>query len=156
MDAYTFLLVLHSILRWLVLIFLVLAIYRAFNGLLTNRPFTAQDNKLRAATLGIVHLQFLAALILYFVSPVIQSFMNNFQESVKISEIRFFGMEHSLMMLVAIILITIGAISAKRKKTDRKKFKAMAIWFSIGLLIILINIPWPFSPFAERPWFRWF
>jgi hypothetical protein len=63
-------------------------------------------------------------------------------------------MEHSLMMIVAIVIITIGSAKAKRKPTDIEKFKTMAIWFSIGLFIILVNIPWPFSPFASRSFFR--
>lgn len=69
-------------------------------------------------------------------------------------EFTFFGMIHSLLMLVAIIVITFGSALAKRKTTDREKFKTMLYWFSIALIIILIAIPWPFSPLANRPYFR--
>jgi hypothetical protein len=66
-------------------------------------------------------------------------------------------MEHSLMMLIAVITITIGSASAKRKTTDNEKFKTITLWFSIALLIILSSIPWPFVPFgANRPFFRAF
>jgi len=58
------------------------------------------------------------------------------------------------MMLAAIIIISIGSGSAKRKLTDREKFKTMATWFTIAFIIILISIPWKFSPFATRPYFR--
>jgi hypothetical protein len=70
--------------------------------------------------------------------------------------IRFFGMEHITMMLIAIILITIGSAKAKRKTTDADKFKTMAIWFTISLMIILSSIPWSFSPLTSRPLFRAF
>jgi cbb3-type cytochrome oxidase subunit 3 len=30
----------------------------------------------------------------------------------------------------------------------------MLVWFTIALIIIFIAIPWPFSPFANRPYFR--
>jgi cytochrome b561 len=63
-------------------------------------------------------------------------------------------MEHSLMMVIAIIVITIGSAKAKRKLTDREKFKTMALWFSAGLLIILSSVPWAFSPLISRPYFR--
>lgn len=71
-------------------------------------------------------------------------------------QIRFFGMEHITMMMIAITLITIGSAKAKRKTTDEAKFKTMAIWFSIALLLILSSIPWSFSPLTSRPLFRSF
>jgi hypothetical protein len=59
-------------------------------------------------------------------------------------------------MLTSITLITIGSIKAKRKTTDSEKFKIMTIWFSLAFLIILLMIPWSFSPLANRPNFRTF
>jgi hypothetical protein len=60
------------------------------------------------------------------------------------------------VMLTAIILITIGSAKAKRKTTDQEKFKTMAIWLTIALLLILSSIPWSFSPLISRPMFRAF
>jgi hypothetical protein len=65
-------------------------------------------------------------------------------------------MEHSLMMITATVIITIGSVKAKRRHTDHQKFRAMAIWYTIGLLIILTSVPWAFSPFTSRPYFRTF
>ena len=59
-------------------------------------------------------------------------------------------------MLAALILITIGSALAKRRQTDRDKFMTLLIWFSVGLTLIFLAIPWPFSPFANRPYFRLF
>lgn len=58
------------------------------------------------------------------------------------------------MMIVSVVLITIGSMKTKRKSEDQEKFKTMTIWFSIALVIILVNLPWPFSPFASRGWVR--
>ncbi len=80
--------------------------------------------------------------------------MQNFDEAIHLREIRFFGMEHSLMMFVAVSVISVGSAKAKRKNTDRDKFKTMTIWFTIGLLIILSSIPWPFTGLVSRPYFR--
>jgi len=65
-------------------------------------------------------------------------------------------MEHSVMMILAITIITLGSAKTKRKQSDKEKFKTMAIWFTIALLIILTSIPWKFSPLASRPYFRTF
>jgi hypothetical protein len=59
-------------------------------------------------------------------------------------------------MTVAVVLITIGSAMAKRQQTDHGKFKTMALWFLLGLIVILIAIPWPFSPLANRPYIRHF
>jgi hypothetical protein len=61
---------------------------------------------------------------------------------------------HILLMLVAIVLITIGSAKSKRQAKDPEKFKVMLTWFSIALLIIFLAIPWPFSPFGNRPYLR--
>ena len=151
---YNILLPLHSLVRWLVVLSLIYAIYRAYRGLFTNKPFSKHDNSIRHNTASIAHLQLVIGVWLYLISPIIHYFLHNYKEAVQQREIRFFGMEHNIMMLAAIIIISIGSGSAKRKLTDREKFKTMATWFTIALIIILISIPWKFSPFATRPYFR--
>jgi hypothetical protein len=73
-----------------------------------------------------------------------------------VSEQTFFRFVHISLMLTSVVLITIGSAKAKRIETSRLKYKTMLIWFSIALLIILVAIPWPFSPLANRPYFRTF
>jgi len=51
-------------------------------------------------------------------------------------------MEHALIMLIAIIFITIGSSVAKRKKTDIAKFKTIAIWYALALILIVGAIPY--------------
>jgi mannose/fructose/N-acetylgalactosamine-specific phosphotransferase system component IID len=153
---YETLLALHSLIRWLVLVSLLFAMYRAYNGLVTKKIFSRFDNAVRHWTATIAHIQLVLGLWLYFISPIINYFWSNFNDAVHQREVRFFGMEHSLMMFIAIIVITIGSAKAKRKETDREKFKTLLTWYSIGLLIILASVPWAFSPLTSRPYFRSF
>jgi len=151
---YSTLLTLHSLIRWFVLASLLFAIFRTFGGLISKRSFSRFDNSVRHWTATIIHIQLIFGIWIYVVSPVTDYFLHNFKDAVHQREIRFFGMEHSLMMLIAIVVITIGSAKTKRRQTDAEKFKTMAIWFTIGLLIILANIPWAFSPLVNRPYFR--
>jgi len=153
---YLILLPLHSLIRWLVLLSLLFAIYRAYRGWLGKKAYTKFDERTRMITTTIAHIQLVIGLWLYFISPIVSYFLHNFKVAMHERVIRFFGMEHITMMLIALILITIGSAKAKRKTTDTEKFKTMAIWFSIGLLIILSSIPWSFSPLISRPLFRAF
>lgn len=151
---YSTILALHSLVRWFVLVSLLFAIFRAFSGWFSSRKFSRLDNTIRHWTATIAHIQLVFGLVLYFISPIVNYFLHNFSDAVHRREIRFFGMEHSLMMMTAVVVITIGSAKAKRKQTDIEKFKTMALWYGIGLLIILSSIPWAFSPLTSRPSFR--
>lgn len=144
----------HSIMRWLVLASLLYAIYRAYKGYTSNAQFSKTDNSTRHWTATISHIQLVIGITLYTQSPIIKYFWNNFNEAIHNLDTAFFGLLHIILMLTAIILITIGSALSKRKITDKEKFKTMLVWFSISLIIIFIAIPWPFSPLANRPYFR--
>lgn len=153
---YAVLLTLHSLVRWLVLINLLFAIIEAYRGWLKKRPFTKTDNTIRSVAVTTAHIQLVLGICLYAISPVVRYFLSYFKQAVHEREIRFFGMEHVTMMVIAIVLITIGSAKTKKQQTDQQKFKTMAIWFTIALVIIFLSIPWHFSPFTSRPYFRWF
>ncbi|SKB41644.1 hypothetical protein [Daejeonella lutea] len=153
---YPTIIALHSLIRWFVLISLLYSISRAYIGWLRTKPFAKHDNLSRALTARFAEIQFLLGVILYFLSPIVDYFLHNFKDAIHLREIRFFGMEHITMMIIAVGVITTGSGKVKGMPTDQEKFKTMAIWFSIGLLIILTSIPWPFSPLVSRPWIRTF
>ena len=153
---YSSVLFFHSIFRWLVLISLLYAIFRAYRGYTTHSTFTKTDNSVRHWTATIAHIQLLLGFGVYLTSPLVSYFFADFQQAVGETDTLFFGVIHMLCMLLAIVCITVGSSMAKRKQTDLAKFKTMLIWFSIALLIIFLAIPWPFSPLAHRPYFRGF
>ena len=144
----------HSMMRWLVLASLLYATYRAYKGYTLSAQFSKTDNAIRHWTATIAHIQLVIGIILYTQSPIIKYFWHNFKEAIHNIDLAFFGLLHIILMLTAIILITIGSALSKRKTTDKEKFKTMLVWFSIALIIIFIAIPWPFSPLANRPYFR--
>jgi cell division protein FtsW (lipid II flippase) len=151
---YPFLLFFHSIGRWLVLATLLYAIARAGRGLLNKSVFTKSDNMARHWAEVAAQMQLMLGFVLYFVSPLIQYFFANFREASAHSEALFFGIGHISCMLVSVFILTFGSAAVKRKTTDREKFATMLLWFVIALLVICIAIPWPFSPFAHRPYLR--
>ena len=151
---YGSLLMIHSWLRWLVLLSLAYLIYRSVSALHSKKPFTKLDNTLRHSTATIAHVQLAVGFALYFTSPVTKYFMANFREAMQYADTAFFGMVHITLMTVAVVLVTLGSSLAKRRQGDKYKFRTMAIYFIMALLVILIAIPWPFSPLANRPLVR--
>src|SRR5690606_37282683 len=119
-----------------------------------NDSFTKFDNYLRIFTVSVAHTQLLIGLWLYTISPLVRYFLNNFERGIKIDQIRFFGLEHITMMLLAMTFITIGSGKGRRSKNDKENFRAMTIWYFVAWLVIVTSIPWPFSPFTSRPYLR--
>jgi cytochrome bd-type quinol oxidase subunit 2 len=151
---YQTLTVYHSLLRWLVLLSLILSLITACTGLWKQRNFSKTDNAIRHWTATIAHIQLIAGILLYAQSPVTRFFREHNAEARQQFDITFFSVVHAILMLIAIILIAIGSSLSKRQNSDRDKFRTMALWYAIALLIIFIAIPWPFSPFATRPYIR--
>jgi undecaprenyl pyrophosphate phosphatase UppP len=142
----------HSGLRWVVLILVLATIFKAFSGMSGNKTFTAGDKKLALFALMSVHIQLVLGLILYVILITADGF--DFGASMKDPLMRFFSVEHILGMIVAIALITVGYSKSKRASSDKAKFKSLAVFFTIGLIIILAMIPWPFmAKFAGNKWF---
>jgi hypothetical protein len=144
----------HSGLRWIALLLLIITGVKALSGWMGNKPYLPLDRKLATFTVISVHLQLVIGLILYFISPTVQAALADFGAAMKVPYLRFFALEHILGMVVAIALITVGSAKAKRAATDTAKHKKIAVWFLIGLVIIIAMIPWPFrSMFAGLGWF---
>lgn len=149
---YTGLLHTHSFLRWIVLVLLVVATIKALSGWLGKKPYSAADNRLSLFTMIAVHLQLVAGTVLYFISDLVRAGWSDFGAAMKEPMLRFWAVEHNAGMLIAIILITLGRIKAKKTSEDISRHKKTALFFLFGLLIILISIPWPFSA-VSRPLF---
>lgn len=149
---YLIILTLHSFCRWLVLACLLAALFRAYRGWLGGRAFTPLDNTLRHTTATVAHVQLLLGYGLYLVSPLLAAF--HWRDAQHAPGALFFGVQHVALMLLAITALTIGSALAKRQGSDQAKFRTMARWFTLALLLLLVAIPWPFSPFAQRPLIR--
>lgn len=149
------LVLLHSIIRWLLLIVAVICIIRAYKGIRNNSIFLPQDKLLYKLLLSFCHSQLLLGLILYiFGAWGIKNIQQMGMAAImKNSLFRFFAMEHILIMLVAILIIQMGSIKLKKVNTDYLKYKTILVYISIGLGLILISIPWPFRElFLNRGW----
>ncbi|MFZ6050437.1 hypothetical protein [Halocola ammonii] len=149
----TGLLHLHSLLRWIALVLIVVSVIKFFSSAAGNKSFTSGDKKLGLFTLITFHLQLVIGLLLYFLKGWHQAF-SDMANAMSDSWTRFYAVEHMLGMIIAIAFVTIGYSSAKRTRVDSKKFKKMAWWFLIALIIVLVSIPWPFREVgAGKGWF---
>ena len=136
----------HSGLRWLVL---GLLLYAIFNAIGKNKSsYEKKDKMVNLFAMISLHIQLLLGLILYFISPKV-SFASGWMKD---AALRFYGMEHLIGMLIAIVIVTIGRKIAEKQELPAQKNKKIAIWYTLGLVLIFASIPWPFRGLGGQ-WF---
>lgn len=139
------LLQIHSILRWVILILLVLSIVQSFIGWIKNRELREGDTKLWLFTMIFAHTTLLVGLILLFFGRfgILSSGLPEGIILMKDTFYRFYWVEHPFGMLVATLLITIGRAVVKKQIPDPLKYKRAFWLFLIALVVIMLVVPWP-------------
>ncbi len=139
----------HSGLRYIVLLLLVVAIVNAVSNLKSGQ-YLKKDKMINLFAMIFLHIQLLLGLILYFTSPKVQ-FVEGMMAN---ASLRFFDVEHPLLMILGILLITLGRKKAEKQEDPSIKHKLILRYYLLGLIIIFIGIPWPFThPTLGTGWF---
>jgi Na+/H+-dicarboxylate symporter len=138
---YNFIQKFHSGWAYLALLLLVVTVVNAIIGMSSKKEFTAKDRKIALFGLIATHIQLVVGLILYFVSEVGMKAFST-EGAMKIPELRLTMLEHPLTNVIAITLITIGWSKHKKATSSEAKFKTIALFFGLGLVLILARIPW--------------
>jgi hypothetical protein len=142
----------HSGLRLLILLFLLAAIVKSLMGWFGKKPFGKSDNLIAILLLSVTHLQVIVGIVVYAMSDMVKAGLSDMAATMKNSGLRFWTVEHGLVMLLVVVLITAGRVKSKKAATDELKHKKGAIFYIIALILIL----WAgvIKPFAlGRGWF---
>lgn len=144
MNVYGWVLFAHSYLRWFVLVAMLLLLVRAFIGVARGDAWSDGDERVHAVTLSLLNLQFVLGLLLYaFLSPWVRTFFADVGAAMKDPVLRFYGVEHIVMALIAIALMHISRARSRRSTNPKQRYRRVAVSTLIALVLILISIPWP-------------
>jgi len=135
---YTILKEAHKGWAYVALLVLVIAVVNALIGMSSKKEFTPKDRKIALFGLIGIHVQLLVGAILYFVSPLGLSAFGQMSDKA----LRLTSLEHPLINIIAVTLITIGWSKHKKLTTSESKFKTFSIFYGLGLVLILSRIPW--------------
>ena len=133
MNAYSFVQHLHSGFRYIVMVLFIYTILMALLGWFGNRPYTNRNRLSNLFAMISVHTQLLIGIVLYFLSPLVAFNSTTMKDPVT----RYFTVEHWVMMLIAIALITVGHSKSKKLVSPLAKHKTIALFYGIALLIII-------------------
>jgi len=133
----------HSGWAYITLIILIFAVVNAFIGLTSKKEFKDKDLRISLFTLIVSHIQLLIGFLALFMSAQFSFVLENgMGAAMKEPTIRLFVVEHPLMMILAIVLITMGFSKHKKQTTDSGKFKTIALYYGLGLLFVVSRLPW--------------
>lgn len=134
---------LHSYWSYLVFIVLVVATLNALIKYFGDKEFGAFDFRVSLFTLIVSHIQLFIGIVLFFAADYLSLISEmGMGEVMKNPTLRSNIIEHPLVMIIAVVLITVGYSKHKKKLTSRPKFKILAIFYTIALLLVLAKIPW--------------
>lgn len=145
---YTGLLHLHNVTRWLVLIAAIYAIVVSIRGLASHKTWTKGDQRAGLIYSSLLGVQLVIGIILYIISPVVQSGLRDMASTMQNSQIRFFVVEHITLMIIAFVVAQVAYSISKRTAHDRGKFMRSSIGYVLATVLVLFAIPWwrPFFP----------
>ncbi|WP_242131188.1 hypothetical protein [Aestuariivivens marinum] len=139
---YETILILHSYWAYLVLLILILASGNALFKSISGKEYSAKDFRISLFTLIVSHIQLLIGLVLYFISPRFDLWSELGGSVMGNALARLYLVEHPLVNIIAVTLITIGYSKHKKKLTSASKLKVLAVFYCIALVLILSRIPW--------------
>lgn len=143
----------HSLWRYVTILLLMLTVARSLQGWVSKAEFTKADIKLGLFSMISLHIQLLTGFILYYLSDFVQ--LSSMGEAMKNPLLRFWTVEHITLMIIAVALITFGRKSIINANDSLAKHRKTVIIFGIGLLLLFLAIPWPWSKIEiARPFFN--
>jgi hypothetical protein len=135
---YAFIQKFHSGWAYLALLLLVITVLNSVLGMVSKKEFSSKDRTIALLGLIFSHVQLLVGLVLYFISPLGKAGLSEMSNAA----MRLTALEHPLINIIAIVLITIGWSKHKKATSGESKFKTISIFYGLGLLLILARIPW--------------
>lgn len=136
------LIALHNTVRWLVLLFALVALLRALKGIDGSVDYATGAKRALSIFVMSVHVQFLLGVLLFFISPLTRQAMENMGATMKDPGLRYFVIEHPTLMLLGVIVATVTSVLARRGPDDTVRHRRAAIGIALSLGLILAGIPW--------------
>jgi len=146
---------LHSVARWVVILFALIVIIRGLTGWFGKRRFNAADHRYGLFFTVSFDVQLLLGLILYFTRGWAGVLAGDVVGAMRNSAIRFFAIEHLVLMLIALAVAHIGRSASKKGATDLSQHRRAVLWYTASFILMIAAIPWPFMSYG-RPLLRLF
>ena len=148
------LLIAHSLNRWLVVVLLLVVLGLGIAGWLRGRTWTRRDDVTGRVLTAVLDLQLLLGIGLYAVSPLVRAGWSDLGAAMGNRVLQFWTVEHAPTMILAIVIVHVGRVIARRRDDDRRRYRTTTLSVGAATFLILAGIPWPFLEHG-RPLLPW-
>lgn len=150
------LLFVHSWVRWLVVVLGAATAVRAVAGWARGRGWSRTDERVSRLFVATFDLQVLVGLVLYlFASPITTGAFQVPAAIMANTTLRFWVVEHPFAMITALTLAHLGRVKVRRASDAPARHRLAAAFFGLAVLVVLIGLPWPFTPTPRPLWRGW-
>ena len=133
----------HNLIRWFALIIGIVIVVLSFLGWFRKQEWSERDRKWGMYYTISMDIQLLLGLLLYFFfSPMTRTAFQDFGAAMGNSGLRFFAIEHALVMLLAVVFAHLGSALSKKAPDSTGKFKRAALWYALSVLLLIAGMPW--------------
>lgn len=130
---------LHSYLRWAVVIIGIIALAMAWAGVFSRARWTPQQVTLgRLATIAFDTQALVGVLLYAWLSPLTTGAFRDMGAAMKDAGVRFYVAEHSLVMIIAAVLVHVGVIRSRKKDSPLQA----TIFYTLAMAGVLALTPW--------------
>lgn len=140
--AYSTALLIHSSVRWIILAILLTALIKSLAGWMKKLPFSGVDRVLQIALTSWVDMEVLVGLFLYWMSPLTPKSGEQMSAAMKVPSLRFFAVEHQVLMILALIALHVGSVLSRRAEIPPHKHRRWFAGLALTLVLMVLGIPW--------------
>ena len=138
---YSFILISHIVLSILLVVVAFYIVLHSLLGVFSKVSFSrSQDINLPIFAVILLYMELILGMILYAIhinkleTLVTQDHANMYFSA------RFWAVEHTILMLFAIVFGHLGLVYAKNLEDDKEKFRKNLLYFGICFLLIVFSV----------------
>ena len=146
---YPILLVVHSWVRWAVVLTALALLLSSLAGWVRAAPVRRLHTATVDAFLGTLYLQVLLGVALYALSPLVRTAWSDPGAAMANAPLRFFMVEHQFAALLTVGLAHVGLKRARNREDPRHRHRTALLVSGFCLLFLVTVIPWPALPYGR-------
>ena len=138
---YSYILIPHIIISILLLLVVLFVLIRSFLGFFSKVNFSKFiDINIPIFAVTLLYLELILGMILYAIHINELSTLVSQENANSYFSARFWAVEHTILMMFAIVFGHLGLVYAKNLEEDKEKFQKNFLYFGLSFLLIIFSV----------------
>ena len=138
---YSYILIPHIIISILLLLVVLFVLIRSFLGFFSKVNFSKFiDINIPIFAVSLLYLELILGMMLYGIHINELSTLVSQENANSYFSARFWAVEHTILMMFAIVFGHLGLVYAKNLEEDKEKFQKNFLYFGLSFLLIVFSV----------------